>query len=162
MRKFKLKRGMGEGGMTLVEVLAALVILGIVFIGFMMIFPQMTTFNMKTGTKLETMNIARQEIVEIQDSLAFKNTFDEAGIKAIIQGIEPAGERVVKSTSTQNNIITISYTKSKHDYEIDVFTNQDLPKSQAGNSFLNKVHLKVMVAGKFNSETFGYIENIGN
>ena len=52
MGKFKLNRSMGESGLSLVEVLAALVILGIVFIGFMMIFPQMTTFNMKTGNKI--------------------------------------------------------------------------------------------------------------
>ena len=45
--------------MTLVEILAALVILGMVFIGFMTVFPQMTAFNEKTGDKLETMNLAK-------------------------------------------------------------------------------------------------------
>ncbi|MFD1030484.1 type IV pilus modification PilV family protein [Metaplanococcus flavidus] len=54
-----------EKGLTLVEVLAALVILGILFVGIMTIFPQMTLFNEKTGTKLDTMNLARQEMVEI-------------------------------------------------------------------------------------------------
>ncbi|WP_135500589.1 type II secretion system protein, partial [Planococcus koreensis] len=34
-----------ENGLTLVEVLAALVILSVVFIGIMTIFPQMTLFN---------------------------------------------------------------------------------------------------------------------
>ena len=58
MGKPKLERCKGESGLTLVEVLAALVILGIVFIGFMMIFPQMTMFNKRTETKLETMNLA--------------------------------------------------------------------------------------------------------
>ena len=45
--------------MTLVEILASLVILGIVFVSFMTIFPQMTLFNERTETKLETMNEAR-------------------------------------------------------------------------------------------------------
>jgi type II secretory pathway pseudopilin PulG len=46
----------------LVEVLAALVILGIVFVGILTVFPQMTLFNEKTETKLDTMNLARQEM----------------------------------------------------------------------------------------------------
>lgn len=51
-----------QQGLTLVEVLAALVILGIVFVGIMTVFPQMTLFNNKTEAKLDTMNLARQEM----------------------------------------------------------------------------------------------------
>ena len=58
MRSYKVN----EKGMTLVEILAALVILGIVFVGFMTIFPQMTNFNEKTESKLETMNLAQNEV----------------------------------------------------------------------------------------------------
>lgn len=54
-----------EKGLTLVEVLAALAILGIVFVSIMTIFPQMTLFNEKTGTKLDTMNLAKEEMAEI-------------------------------------------------------------------------------------------------
>ncbi|WP_422123042.1 type II secretion system protein J [Planococcus sp. X10-3] len=54
-----------EKGLTLVEVLAALVILGILFVGIMTIFPQMTLFNEKTEAKLDTMNLARQEMAVI-------------------------------------------------------------------------------------------------
>lgn len=53
-------RAKDEKGMTLVEVLAALVILGIVFVGFMTIFPQMSNFNSKTEAKLETMNLVKK------------------------------------------------------------------------------------------------------
>ncbi|TWT08347.1 type II secretion system protein [Planococcus sp. CPCC 101016] len=56
---------MNDKGLSLVEVLAAVVILGILFIGIMSIFPQMTLFNAKTETKLDTMNLARQEMAEI-------------------------------------------------------------------------------------------------
>ena len=62
----KQKKGMGESGLTLVEVLAALVILGIVFISFMTLFPQMTNFNTKTEAKLETMNLARKELDSVK------------------------------------------------------------------------------------------------
>ncbi|MGG0644525.1 type II secretion system protein [Sporosarcina gallistercoris] len=53
-----------ESGLTLVEILASLVILGIVFVAFMTIFPQMTLFNNRTETKLETMNEARVVLEE--------------------------------------------------------------------------------------------------
>ena len=56
---------MNDKGLSLVEVLAAVVILGILFVGIMSIFPQMTLFNAKTETKLDTMNLARQEMAEV-------------------------------------------------------------------------------------------------
>ena len=64
-----------EKGLTLVEVLAALVILGIVFVGIMTIFPQMTLFNSKTETKLDTMNLARQEMAKISDGTRWKREY---------------------------------------------------------------------------------------
>jgi len=60
-----LERNHAQKGLTLVEVLAALVILGIVFISIMAIFPQMTLFNEKTEKKLDTMNLARQEMSKL-------------------------------------------------------------------------------------------------
>jgi prepilin-type N-terminal cleavage/methylation domain-containing protein len=59
MNRFRQFRD--EKGLTLVEILATLVILGIVFIGIMTLFPQMTLFNERTEVKLDTMNVARQE-----------------------------------------------------------------------------------------------------
>ena len=60
MRAFK-----NEKGLSLVEVLAAIAILGIAFVGIMTIFPQMTAFNAKTEIKLDTMNLARQEMASL-------------------------------------------------------------------------------------------------
>ncbi|MGK7377900.1 type IV pilus modification PilV family protein [Planococcus sp. 1R117A] len=54
-----------EKGLTLVEVLAAMAILGIFFVGIMTIFPQMTLFNARTEIKLDTMNLAKQELASI-------------------------------------------------------------------------------------------------
>lgn len=53
-------------GLTLIEVLAALVILGIAMISILTILPQMTLFNAKTELKLDTMNLAKQEIASVQ------------------------------------------------------------------------------------------------
>ncbi|KZE39991.1 hypothetical protein AV656_01555 [Bhargavaea cecembensis] len=57
----RFRQNWNEKGLTLVEILATLVILGIVFIGIMTLFPQMTLFNERTEVKLDTMNVARQE-----------------------------------------------------------------------------------------------------
>lgn len=67
-----------EKGLTLVEVLAALVILGILFVGIMTIFPQMTLFNEKTEAKLDTMNLARQEMAKISDGTLWVREYDSS------------------------------------------------------------------------------------
>lgn len=68
MRELVCKRKTTEeSGLTLVEILASLVILGIVFVAFMTIFPQMTLFNSRTETKLETMNEARIVLEEYKN-----------------------------------------------------------------------------------------------
>lgn len=76
-----------EKGLTLVEVLAALVILGIVFVGIMTIFPQMTLFNAKTETKLDTMNLARQEMAKITDASLWVREYDSS--LSEVQGFLP-------------------------------------------------------------------------
>ena len=149
-------RSRGEAGLTLVEVLAALVIMSIVFIGFMSIFPQMTNFNAKTGTKLETMNIARQEIAEIQGQ-----SFDlvDTEIAVMIQDLEPLGERIEVSAVDDGTKITAKYTRDKLKYEVDFFKQHDFyPEMKvSGDSYPYKVHLKVYANEKQSSETYGYI-----
>lgn len=65
-----------QQGLTLVEVLAALVILGIVFVGIMTVFPQMTLFNNKTEAKLDTMNLARQEMALVTQATKWEKILD--------------------------------------------------------------------------------------
>lgn len=60
-----MKATSNEKGFTLVEILAALAILGIFFVGVVTIFPQMTLFNARTETKLDTMNLAKQEMSSV-------------------------------------------------------------------------------------------------
>ncbi|EMF45289.1 hypothetical protein B481_3139 [Planococcus halocryophilus Or1] len=71
---------MNNKGLSLVEVLAAVVILGILFVGIMSIFPQMTLFNAKTETKLDTMNLARQEMAKIVSADKWKKQLVSSAI----------------------------------------------------------------------------------
>ena len=66
MGKFKLKRGMGEGGVTLVEILAALVILSIVFITFFSFFTQSATFTKHNKEKLTAVQIAEEVVAKVR------------------------------------------------------------------------------------------------
>lgn len=141
MGRFKLERCKGESGLTLVEVLAALVILSIVFIGFMMIFPQMTLFNKKTETKLETMNFARQEMAYIQ-SIPFVSdnplNVDEIKVKYRL-GIE------------NGTLIEVNFDENGYKYEVDFDTSPTLSSDgHPENIALYKVHLKVLDGGKMN------------
>ena len=141
-----MKRYMhSDKGMTLVEILAALVILGIVFIGFMSVFPQMTLVNEKTVKKLETMNLAKKELVELQmtpDKLSDMTPLSQTG----------PYKRYI-------------YYQDDYQFEVDYYEIPDLSKdSEVKNSkALYKIHIKVNEedANKDNpmiSEIYGYLK----
>jgi len=140
----KIFNKLNEKGMTLVEVLATLVLLGIVFVGFMSVFPQMTSFNKITETKLETMNLARKELGIILS--------------------EPPREDFIKEVnkSVKDRIWTDKYNRAEYSVEVDYYTNPDLKPSiiiaKAGQVSLYKIHIKVIKDDHQISETFGYIE----
>jgi prepilin-type N-terminal cleavage/methylation domain-containing protein len=149
-----------EEGLTLIEVLASLVILGIVFIGFMNIFPQMTVFNQKTETKLNTMNLAKQEIVEIKSipklSLPFSleqlSTLDTKNTLKLIHDVEKA--------------FKIEYVKNDYKYQVEFNKDDALCKKSAlepcentNNIALHKVHVQIFAEDtQLSSETYGYLE----
>lgn len=137
-----------EKGMTLVEILAALVILGIVFVGFMTVFPQMTLINSKTEAKLESMNIAKREFVELKDVTTDKSK----AFQIYINGSK--GKNLKK-------IITYIYDENDYQIKVDYYEDDEnnLKKNSHPNSIqLNKIHIQVIKEGKVISETFGYIE----
>ncbi|WP_185959559.1 type II secretion system protein [Planococcus salinarum] len=98
-----------EKGLTLVEVLAALVILGILFVGIMTIFPQMTLFNEKTEAKLDTMNLARQEMAKISDTNLWIRKYDSsAGESPGYLKVE--GPIIAPDLSIESVMDSLSYT----------------------------------------------------
>lgn len=131
-----------EKGMTLVEILAALVILGIVFIGFMTIFPQMTKFNEKTGSKLSAMNEARVHLDN------FKNS------SYSIDYFTPENEYVEKNgfwiRTEESEIGEVQYKIEKQ---------PALPAGDAeGELSLHEIIISIQKDSKVISQTFGYIE----
>lgn len=144
-----MRRNMGianEKGLTLVEILAALVILGIVFIGYMTIFPQMTNFNEKTYAKLETMNLARKKLDDINGTMLPTECAGESD-KCIITDYEEDEE-----------------DKILYKVELEYKMQPDLDSIDGANDqvALHQVHIRYYKLGQEDkpiSETFGYVQN---
>lgn len=134
-----------ESGITLVEILAALVILGIVFISFMVIFPQMNLFNQRTESKMVTMNLAKQELAELKEAPS-----------------RLAPERKLKDSLPSEQYETYDLSRDSYKIQIDCYdTETQTPitcSATEGKPMLHKVHIRIEENGKLTSETFGYLE----
>lgn len=145
-------------GLTLVEILATLALIGIVFVGVMSIFPQMSLFNEKTYTKLDTMNLARQEISEMK-ALTFTGTPVEIRQKFVADPLMAYSPKPLLNETAPGGE-TIHYfekTNGTYRYELRFY---EAPKftGEAPLGKLYQVHLTVKTGQAFNSETFAYIE----
>ncbi len=84
MGKFKLKRGMGEGGLSLVEVLASVVILTLLLTTFLMMFLQSAKVNKASEHIIDATYIAQTEMENIYAlSTTTKNGAKEVAIKGL-------------------------------------------------------------------------------
>ncbi|MDN7226972.1 type II secretion system protein [Planococcus sp. N064] len=175
-----MKKAWNEKGLTLVEILAALVILGIFFVGILTIFPQMTLFNNKTEAKLDTMNLARQEISKIvaEEKWKGKRNVNDASIFETFQLKLPVVMSSIKDEdgnstyvidNSNSNVNFARYKKEgKYQYEVDIYLKcepfltstavANLACSDPNVSQLHKVHLKVFKENQLSSETFSYIK----
>lgn len=134
-----------EKGMTLVEILAALVILGIVFVSFMTIFPQMTNFNDRTETKLETMNLAKQELNELENGYMLLTN-----------------QYLIPNNSNKDIKLFRYPIENYENYicEVEYFIKREVKRTSDPNSnFLNKIHIKIIQNDKVISETYGYLKD---
>lgn len=135
-----------EDGLTLVEILAAITILGIIFIGFLSIFPRMTEINSQTEVKLETMNLARVELHEIKsDDGTYLLSYDREA------PLDPEEDSIIFTKSVDNlNYKVTYYTKNTIEMEPDVNPNPSFIE-------LYQIHLEIKNEDQVISETFGYV-----
>lgn len=66
MRRCKLRRDIGESGLTLVEVLVSLIILTIVLISLFAFFTQSATFTKYNKEKLSAVDVAERVVADIR------------------------------------------------------------------------------------------------
>lgn len=145
-----------QKGLSLVEVLAALVLLGIVFIGIMTVFPQMTLFNERTDAKLDTMNLARFEMQHLQESpikLDDDLTIEAIYTDPIYQGL------TISVDSTHKKIV---FTSNGYIYDILInierenVSNNEISASLDSTS-LHLITMSILKDNQKRSETYGYI-----
>ncbi|PID21427.1 hypothetical protein CSV61_09380 [Sporosarcina sp. P3] len=137
-----------ERGFTLVEILASLTILGIVFISFMTIFPQMSTFNSKTEAKLETINLAKKELLVWRENPLPLDRNSELEI-------------IKEDSVTKPSHIIYDYNYKKEPsftYRVTLKKEPDLTTTQKGEAELFRIHIIVFKEGREVSETFGYMK----
>lgn len=178
---------MNDRGLTLVEILAAVVILSILFIGIMSIFPQMTLFNAKTETKLDTMNLARQEMAELimpgNKNLDGTDRFDVQFSWNSILATGSHDPLSLDATSLIDAMLARDYDHISTDaaflrfekngtfrYEADVYlaceplkrinltNSSEIPCEEEDANKLFRVHLKVFDNQLLSSETYSYIK----
>ncbi|PSL35154.1 hypothetical protein B0H99_10856 [Planomicrobium soli] len=143
------------------EVLAAIVILSIIFVGIMTIFPQMTQFNAKTGTKLDTMNLARHEVAEVVAGDKWNSLLvpDYLAITKISQEMTALGYQL----KTTNPDFLRFEKQGDYRYETDIYLkcqtdSATLTQCEVTDKIkLYKVHLKVYGGSQLSSETYSYI-----
>lgn len=143
-----------QQGLTLVEILATLVIIGIVFIGIMAIFPQMTLFNERTEVKLDAMNIARNEMALLRQLEPAR--FDPSAIDAFGDLNTQASN--LNTISGTGGVIMLTY-QIPGGYFIEASIYPADPDEEIGNVHLHKVHLQVSEGNPQRrvSETYGYL-----
>lgn len=159
-----------QQGLTLVEVLAALVILGIVFVGIMTVFPQMTLFNNKTEAKLDTMNLARQEMAAIlnADWLGDRSEVDPVIYEEFIDKYEDTMANLNYTEISVQNGFARFVKQDGYKYEVDLALDCTPFLSETESSLLkcddstlaqlHKIHLKVYKDNRVSSETYGYLQ----
>lgn len=159
-----------QQGLTLVEVLAALVILGIVFVGIMTVFPQMTLFNNKTEAKLDTMNLARQEMANISnaDWLGDRSEIDPVIYEKFIDKYEDTMTSLSYTKVSEQNGYAQFEKQDGYKYEVELAIDCTPFLTETETSLLkcddptlaqlHKMHLKIYKDGQVSSETYGYLQ----
>lgn len=144
-----------QKGLTLVEILATLALLSIVFVGIMSVFSQMTLFNDKTYEKLDTMNLARQEMSELKSLVLVRGS---SGSHAKIVGSGYSRDNAFTGKDESNRPIHL-YRKSNSGYSYELYLHET--SALKGDAFigdLHQIHLKVLQDQAVKSESYGYIE----
>lgn len=149
-----------QNGLSLIEVLAALVLLGIVFIGIMTVFPQMTLFNERTDAKLDTMNLARFEMQHLQQSSI--KLGDDTTIEAVYTGSIYQNVTIQNVTIDLINYKQLKFSSNDYDFEILINLTRESVSVNEETANLDDVSLHLVTMsiykdGQKRSKTYGYI-----
>ena len=114
------KQFQSESGMTLVEILAALVLLSIVLLSFFSFFTQSTKFTQHNKAKLTNVDVA-EEIVAVVRNWGFKENWGCSGSWDSVEYKEPFKGLVDKENwKCKNTSLLVNEEYGKHNVEIAI------------------------------------------
>lgn len=147
-----------EKGMSLIEVLSAVVLLSIIFIVAASIFPQMNNMNTRTADKLDTMSDAEARVHEITRMDAGLYPLDFNVIGNLLPGMEGANK---ERTSDGRVVYTLS--KNGHTEQLTVWEDPDQEGRMASGDLemipaLYRVKMEVTADGGTSSSSYAYLE----
>lgn len=142
----KLRRD--EKGVTLIEVLAAIVILSIVLVSIMNFFPQMGLLNKINGNKAQAINTAKQELIKWQNDVNVQNFLkgdSSASLPAPVDHV-------------QDNYYYFKYKIEGFDVSIRIKNITDFPPDEPNNpKDVRFIQVQLLKNNSIVSETYGYI-----
>lgn len=154
-----------EKGVTLVEVLAAVVILTIIMGSIMNFFPQIATVNKENGDKSQAINTARYVLNKWQNDVDIRNYLTSEGKVTLPSTIKLISENPNNQDyhlqSNEGNFNLDVYISKCPDLPNNVFKISD-PKCSNPSSYDSKVtkayRTKIQISNKkVTTDTYGYI-----
>jgi type II secretory pathway pseudopilin PulG len=156
-----MKQVKNEKGITLVEVLAAVVILSIIIGSIMNFFPQIETVNNINGEKSQAINTAKQVLNKWQNDDRVKDFIKYGSGDLLMLGTKQPDVSISDGTS-----ITPFYhfQTTQEGFIADIFIKKSFDLGNTSNSndpdYTKAYLIKVQVSntkGKLITETYGYI-----
>lgn len=142
-----MKLARNEKGVTLIEVLAAVVILSIVLVSLMNFFPQMSLINKVNSEKSQAINTAKQILID------WKN---DKGVEDFLKGDSSA---ILPAAVDHSDINYYYYRIIRGNYDVNIKIAKNPPQNFPSGPSLVRF-IQVQLLNKQNtvvSETYGYI-----
>lgn len=137
-----------EKGLTLIEVLASLVILSIIFLSILRLFPQMGLMNKVNEDKTQAINTAKQLLIDWQNSVGVQDYLEDQTTGSLPGFVKSEGDYYYCTT-----------TEGKFTANIKIKRTSELTSAATASPF--KVHyIEIQLLNKRNtvvSEIYGYI-----
>lgn len=151
---------LNEKGITLIEVLASIVLLMIIFLIFAQIFPQMSITNKNNLDKNHAINLAAEELNHWQNTLNTKPKIDSFKSNATI--IQCSLEGTNNAICYYKEKIEIQHEKYREDFYVSIklWEESELHRDigvSTRNAYRVHVEIKSWQNDKKISETFGFI-----
>ncbi|MFP5106506.1 type IV pilus modification PilV family protein [Neobacillus sp. C211] len=144
-----------EKGVTLIEVLVSIVLLSIIFLSFMSFFPQMGLMNNQNQDKAKAINIAKEVLVNWQESSDVKWFLVKTDQ---VTGFTPTEPKVAYSRFAYD-VNYYNFETTKDNYDVNIKINR-FPETSSRLSSINSIVVQLLDKKNRHvvSETFGYVK----